>query len=721
MSKILVIAEKPDMGRKIAQALKGPMKNGHGCVYTSDATVSWAIGHLLESVMPKEYNPEWEKFNWNNLPMFPEKWITKITKEKANQFKILKELVASHDIIVNAGDPGREGQLIVDEILTYMKCRKPVKRLLLPELRPAAIQKAWAAMEDNAKYFPLYQAGLARGYADWLVGLNLTPAYTLLGQKQGYKGVLSVGRVQSPTLAIVVKRDHIIENFIPRDYYILKATMASHPQQNKKINNFFAFWKHQKTTAPTLLDEDKRLIDAAFAKDVAQKVKGKNAKVISFEIQDGTESPPLPFSLSKLQSFANSKYSFGAKEILDGCQVLYEKHEAQSYPRSDCQYLPEAAHADGPKILQVIAQSFPEFAPLCAKADPTIKHAVWNDSKLTDHYAIIPTVVAPTMTALSAKEQKIYRSVAQRYLAQFFPVCKFKTAIIEVEVEGEIFRSSGKIILDPGWKVVFSGADAEEKEEGKEGEGDIEQKLPELTVGEILLCQDCAIENKKTKPPARFTEGSLIEAMANIHTLVDDPAKKAILKEKKGIGREATRTQIIENLIRRSLLLKEGKKLISSSGARGLIGALPAKVTDPALTAIWEDALDKIAENKVSLDSFMEKQKQWVAQLIEQAKTTQMTIAPQQAIQNGKAGASKPGVAGKTAAKSGAPAKSAPAKKTDWSANAKISVDTMNAGDTCPKCKKGKMLQRTAKASGKTFFGCNLFPKCDYTYWPKEG
>lgn len=719
MSKILVIAEKPDMGRKIAQALKGPVKNGQGCVYTTDATVSWAIGHLMELAMPAEYKPEWEKFNWDNLPMIPDQWIVKVTKEKSAQFKILKELIKDHDIIVNAGDPGREGQLIIDEILSYLKCKKPVKRLLLPELRPAAIQKAWSQMQDNAKFFPLYQAGLARGYADWLVGLNATPAYTLLGQKKGYKGVLSVGRVQSPTLAIVVRRDQEIENFVPKDYYVLKAQVTS--SQEKKINDFFALWKPTSTTNALVIDEEKRLIDASFANKVAQLCSGKKAVVTHFEIKDGSESPPMPFSLSKLQSFANSKHSLGAKEILDSCQSLYEKHEAQSYPRSDCQYLPEAAHADAVKILNVIATSWSEFAPLCAKADVSIKHSCWDDSKLTDHYAIIPTVVSPSMQALSDKDKKVYKSVCQRYLAQFFPACKFKTATIELDIEGEKFRAVGKIITDPGWRQVYSTLEL--KEEETEASVDDSQALPELSVGDVLFCSKVNVEKKQTKPPARFTEGSLIEAMANVHTLVSDPQQKAILKEKKGIGREATRTQIIENLIRRTLMLKEGKKLISSPGARALITALPSKVTDPALTAIWEDGLDKIAQGKVTLDAFMQKQIQWVSQLIAQARVSEINIlprAPSNFKTNSTSGATASPGAQKTSKSSSAKESKPKDMKAVWNANAKINATDLKAGDKCPKCSKGVMNKRVAKASGKEFLGCAAWPKCDYSFWPKN-
>lgn len=705
MTKILVIAEKPDMGKKIAQALNGPMKSSQGCIYTKDATVSWAIGHLLESGKPQDYDEKWQKFDWNNLPMFPEKWITKVTSTKSSQFKILKELIKEHDLIINAGDPGREGQLIVDEILDYVKCKKPVKRLLLPELRPAAIQKAWNEMKDNKEYYNLYQAGLARGYADWLVGLNFTQAYTLLGQKSGHKGVLSVGRVQSPTLSIVVKRDLEIENFIPKDYFTIKGNITS---KNNSIAPFFSLWKNTEKTPSQVLDEDFRLIDKKFAESIMAKCKNKDAKVIKFEVTEGSEYPPLTFSLSKLQSFANNKYSIGAKDILESCQSLYEHHDAQSYPRSDCQYLPEAAHSDGAKILNIISQSFPEFNNIISKADTKIKHKVWDDTKLTDHYAIIPTVIAPKFVSLSDHEKKIYKTVCQRYIAQFYPPCKYKTVVVELLIEGEVFRSTGKIITDPGWKFVYSGESLDEDTNEESN-----QKIPNLKVGDVVYCDKIEIESKKTKPPARFTEGSLIETMANIHTLVSDPQQKAILKEKKGIGREATRTQIIENLIKRDLINRDGKKIISSSSGRGLIQALPNKITDPVLTAVWEDALDKIAGGTVTLENFMSKQKAWVQQLIEQAKTTEIKIAPK--LNNTATSSSvsnKKTTALKTTNKT-----STPINKNSWQENMKIKVDSLNANDLCPKCKKGKMTEKTAKSSGKTFLGCNLFPKCDYTKW----
>lgn len=702
-SKILVIAEKPDMGRKIASALgNGVVKNGNGCVYTKEATVSWAIGHILELAMPVEYNPKFKNFAWENLPIIPENWIVKVTQEKIQQFKILKQLISEHDIIVNAGDPGREGQLIVDEILQYLKCKKKVKRLLLPELRPSAILNAWQKMEDNSKYYPLYQAGLARGYADWLTGLNGTPAFTLLGQKKGYKGILSVGRVQSPTLAIVVNRDKEIENFLPVDYFSVEANIFA---KDQKPENFKSLWKADFEKNKQFLDSDGRLISKEKADELIKKCSNKPAKVIKFEITQGSENPPLPFSLSKLQSFANSKYSLGAKEILDSCQTLYEKHEAQSYPRSDCQYLPEAAHSDAINILNVINKSFPEFSSLVSLADTKIKHSCFNDSKLTDHYAIIPTVVAPNMNSLSEKEKKVYKSVCQRYLAQFFPACTFKTAVIELEIEGEIFRSSGKIIINQGWRQVYSGQSLDDDANEEEN-----QTLPSLTVGEILQTTNVIAVSKKTKPPARFTEGSLIEAMANVHTLVKDPQQKAILKDKKGIGREATRTQIIENLIKRQLLNRDGKKLISSDGARSLIEALPKKITDPATTAVWEDALDKIADQKISLQDFMSKQIMWIQQMIELAKNTDIKFneVPKQNLTN-----NVNSVKQTNSAKSITKTKKAPTKAPIFS------KEEVCEGDSCPNCKKGKMVKRIAKSSNKEFLGCNNFPKCNFLYWPK--
>jgi DNA topoisomerase-3 len=690
----LIIAEKPDMGRKIASALAKPHKSGNGYIETAEGIVTWCIGHIMRSYQPDEYNPAWKAWNMESLPMLIDTWQIKVETSKAAQFKVIKELLGKVDEIVNAGDPGREGQLIVDEVLHFLKNKKPVKRILLYALDQKSIKQAFANLEDNQKFFPLYEAGICRGYADWLMGMNATRAYTLLAQKNGYKGVLTVGRVQSPTLAIVVRRDEEIDNFVPHDFYTIIGTFQ---HQHTPFN---AYWKPQDSTNPAWLDQEKRLIDKNAATSIANKVKGKPGIIKDYEEKDGKEGAPLPFNLSKMQIYANAKWGMSAKDVLDTCQALYEKHELQTYPRTDCQFLPENLFSEAPIILAHVGQSHPHLATATAGANPNLKSNAWDDTKLGEHYGLIPTKKQADLSQLSDKEKKIYQAVCERYIAQFYPACEFRTAVVTVECENEIFKANGKVISELGWRKIFNNE--EEAEEKKDGD-DEEQVFPEMKQGQNVLCQNSKLSEKKTTPPTRYTEGTLIKAMTNVHTLVSDPEQKKKLKEKKGIGQEATRTQILENLFKRLLLTRQGKQIISSSAGRELVKVLPKKVTDPALTAVWEDALDKIASGKMTSELFRQKQNEWVIKLVAEAKTTQMGTITQVAAPAGKGktsvsntGYKKPATAGK------APAK---APKTKGG---------------CPVCKEGTMTEKVAKASGKKFLGCSNWPKCNHVEWPKK-
>lgn len=694
----LIIAEKPDMGRKIAAALAKPHKSGQGYIETGEGIVTWCIGHIMKSLDPHEYNPDWKNWNFDQLPMMIEEFKIKVDTDKAGQFKVIKDLLGKVDEVVNAGDPGREGQLIVDEVLYYLKNKKPVKRVLLYALDIKSITTAFANLEDNKKYFPMYEAGVCRGYADWLMGMNATRAYTILAQKSGYKGVLSVGRVQSPTLAIVVRRDELIENFVPHDYYIVLGSFIH------QANNFTAYWKPQDTTPHNWLDSDSRLIDKNAAINIVNKVQNKPAIIKEYEEKDNKEPPPLPFNLSKMQIYANQKWGMSAKEVLDTCQSLYEKHELQSYPRTDCQFLPENLFPEADQIINHIANSHSHLQNAVSGADTSLKSGAWNDKKLGEHYGLIPTKKQADLSQLNANEKKVYQAVCERFIAQFYPACEYKTAAVVIECEQEIFKANGKVITKAGWRSIFNNE--EEQEDKKDGE-DEEQVFPEMKQGQNIHCQTGKYSEKKTAPPPRFNEGSLIKSMTNVHTLVSDPEQKKKLREKKGIGQEATRTGIIENLFKRTLLVRQGKQIISSSAARALIHALPKKVTDPALTAIWEDALDKISEGKLPSATFREKQNQWVISLIEEAKNTKMgtiiNIAPP---------------AGKTASKTSTGA----SKYSSSSGSAKAPAKTASKakGKTCPQCKTGTMVEKTAKASGKKFFGCNNYPDCKNVEWPKK-
>jgi DNA topoisomerase-3 len=682
----LIIAEKPDMGKKIASALAKPHKNGQGYIETQEGIVTWCIGHIMKAYDPEDYNKSWEEWKLETLPLLIDDVQLKVDSKKSSQFKIIKDLLGKCSEVIHAGDPGREGQLIVDEVLYYLKNKKPVQRILLHSLDQKSIIQAFQKLENNQKFYNLYLAAVCRSFADWEIGINATRAFTITAQKNGYKGVLSVGRVQSPTLAIVVQRDLLIENFVPHDYYVIQATF-DHQNQS-----FLAYWKHQDITPKNLLDSENHLIDLNYAQQITQKILGKTGVVKEFKEELGKEHPPLPFNLSQLQIYANSKWGFSAKDVLDTCQSLYEHHELQTYPRTDCSYLPENQFGDAATILSHIEQSQPHLKNAIQGANPQLKSVAWNDSKLGEHFGLIPTKKQADLSTLNDKEKKIYQAVCERYIAQFYPACEFKTASILIECEQEHFKSNGKIILVPGWKSVFQNFEEDNNNSDEE-----EQIFPNISENQNLLCSKSQKKDKKTAPPPRFTEGTLIKAMTNVHTLVNDPEQKKKLKEKKGIGQEATRTQILENLFKRLLLIRQGKQIISSEAGRALVKVLPKKIIDPALTAIWEDALDKISTGQLSSDSFKEKQKQWVVQVIEDVKKMPISDLKIQS-QN-----------------SSSPTKSSSSSKITNKANS-----NSKKSKTCPSCGSGTLVERTAKSSGKKFLGCNQWPKCNYVEWPKK-
>ena len=712
----LFIAEKPNMGRSIAKCLPGPHVKKDGYIETAGGYVTWCVGHLLETAPPEAYDKKYEQFpgKFEDLPIIPTEWILQIYGDKKKQVTVVKDLLKKCTEVVNAGDPGREGQLIVDELLEFLGNRKPVKRILLNALDDVSIKRELANLHDNTKFFPLYQAGLGRQRADWTVGMNMSRIYTILGQSAGYRGVLSVGRVQSPTLAIVVRRDNDIESFVPIDYWSIKATMeGAAPSEGPK--EFPASWMPHGVSdenpdeddeeepaetspatpaaaRPAWLDEKNRIISKEKADEIVAKTNGKPGVVTEAVRKRTQEQPPLPFDLSTMQIHANSKWGASVQETLQACQSIYEKGFA-TYPRTDCQFLPESQLSDCAEILSAISSAVPSLSAHVASADQTLKSRAWNDAKLGEHHAIIPTRLAPDLATLTPLEKSIYEAAATRYLAQFLPPAEVDKAKLEMDVAGERFVSRGRSIVSPGWRVLFGGQSADESDE-KKGEDDA--ILPGLNQNDPILCKKSSADAKKTTPPPRFTQGSLLDAMKKVHLLVDDPAVKKKLKTVEGIGRSATRAAIIETLLKRGFLEQKGKQIISSQIGRALVAALPPRLIDPALTAMWETALDAVASGKADLGQFMTKQSDWVLKLIESAKGQKIENLPQgyssprPASAGGKpSGGKASGGAGKPAAK----------------------------GKTCPKCKKGQMVKRTAKSganAGKEFYGCTNYPECKH-------
>ncbi len=600
----LFIAEKPSLGRAIAQFLPGENVSKGTHIIAGDDVVTWCFGHLLETAEPEYYSDEYKKWSFESLPMIPDNWVLLEKKESKDQVKVIKGLLKQASEVVNAGDPDREGQLLVDELLEHLGNTKPVKRIWLASLDETSVKKAISTMKDNSEYQNLKNSALARSRGDWLVGMNLTRAYTLAGQNSGYSGVLSIGRVQTPTLSLVVKRDLEIENFKPKDFFAITA----------EINQMFnARWKPSDNVS---VDDAGRLLDKSIADSIVSKIQGKSGTVTKYEAVEKKQTAPLPFSLSALQQTANKKFGLSAQQVLDIAQELYEA-KLTTYPRTDCQYLPESQFNEAGTVISGLTSKYPE---LTASADKSIKSSVWNDKKITAHHAIIPT---GQIASLSGDAEKLYDLIVRSYLAQFYPPFIYKQTNIILNIENETFIVSGKTPLSQGWKVVFGATEEDEDDNEKEDK----QTLPELHEGGVVKCSKALVHSKKTTPPSRYTEGSLIAAMTNIHQLVDDPELKKRLKETAGIGTEATRAGILETLKKRGFIANKQKQLISTDAARKLIAALPEQVKSPGLTGLFEQALEGIAVGQVRLEQFIAKQIEFVNKYVELAKTSTIAVA----------------------------------------------------------------------------------------------
>ena len=569
----LIIAEKPSLGRAIASFL-GSIKGGDGFIICkNNYTVTWAFGHLFEQATPDDYG--YKKWRLEDLPIIPESWKEKPRADAKKQLKIISELLKRAEVVIHAGDPDREGQAIIDDILRHFKYKGMVKRLWLAALDDDSIKKAFDSIKDNSGYKALYDAAKARSKADWLVGMNGTRYFTL---KSNQAGVKSIGRVQTPTLAMVVERDKKIEHFKPIDYFNIKASFDA---------GFDADWKPKEK-----IDEDGRCIDKAFAETTAKRIKGKQGIISKYEKQRKKESPPLPHSLSSLQKEASAKYGFSAQKVLDLAQALYETHKLTTYPRSDCRYLPVSQHADAKKILAVCSNA--------KNIDPSRKHAAFDDKKITAHHAIIPTGIKPK--ALKPDEQKLFDLICLSYAQLFMPDHIYDAVKITVNIDGETFVATGKAIIEQGWK-----------------ESSKEVVLPVLKENYKTVCIDAKLEPKKTQPPKRFTDGTLIEAMANIHNIIEDETAKKTLRENAGIGTEATRAGIIENLVKRGFLERKDKNIVSTVKGRELIQSLPEAVKSPTLTAQFETALSDVAAAKTSADKFLKEIEGFVKTLVKEA------------------------------------------------------------------------------------------------------
>ncbi|WP_417517507.1 DNA topoisomerase 3 [Marinobacter sp.] len=598
---LLYIAEKPSLGRAIAAALPGPYQKGQGWIRCGTgaeaATVSWCIGHLLEPAEPASYNPAWKTWRQHDLPMFPDKWQVTPKDSVRQQLKALESLIRQADTIVHAGDPDREGQLLVDEVIRYFGTGARVQRILINDLTPAAVAKAIRHPRSNQEFLRLSHSALARQRADWLYGINLTRFYTLNYQQQGQKGVYSVGRVQTPVLGLVVERDNTIEGFEPRPYFRIEARFRAQEEEADQ-QPFTARWLPDDQFQDHL-DEENRLLDRATAEQIATSIHSRPGSILESRFRDRPEAPPLPLSLSALQIEAGRLFRMGAKDVLDTAQNLYERHQLITYPRSDCRYLPEGHYAQREQVTGAIGRVLPDLGDACEKADFSRRTAAWNDKKVDAHHAIIPTSRTAPNGKLSDAEQKIYGLVSRYYLMQFSADAIHREGRLTLRVAEHRFRATETAVLEPGWKALELKLRDNQKETEK-------PPLPRLDKGEPVFCEDSTVNERKTQPPQYFTDATLLSAMTNIARFVTDPELRKTLRETDGLGTEATRANIIDTLFKRDYLYRDSRHIRSTSKGKALIGALPESVSKPDRTAIWEATLESIRRGEGDPRKFLQ-------------------------------------------------------------------------------------------------------------------
>nr|WP_298416190.1 DNA topoisomerase III [uncultured Halomonas sp.] len=579
----LIIAEKPSLARAIADALPGAAKRSDGTIQVGDTIVSWCLGHLLEQASPDAYDSRYKQWRLDHLPIVPEHWKLMPRSKARGQLKVLRGLIKQANEIVHAGDPDREGQLLVQEVIEYLGWKGPVSRLLINDLNRPAIRQALARLEDNRIYLPLYRAAEARSRADWLYGINLSRAWTLTGRQAGHDGVLSVGRVQTPVLGLVVRRDQAIARFEPRPFHVLWVDF-------KVEQGIVRGWWQPGEQHP--LDDQGRLLQRGPAESLAAQLPGAMGAVSKLEARTKRQAPPLPYSLSALQVDAARRYKLSAKAVLDTCQSLYERHRLITYPRSDCRYLPEAHLLEARKTLRGACTDDPTLSSWLAGADFTLRSKAWNDKQVGAHHALAPTGLRPDFTRLSASEANVFRLIARNVLAQFYPALQTREVKAEFSVLDERFRTQGQEVLVPGWKPLFTTRDEA-------------PPLPSMREGEQATVVDQAVEDRETRPPEPFTDASLIKAMMNIARYVDDPEVKRTLRDTDGLGTEATRAGILETLLDRRYLVRQGSALRATRTGQALINALPDAATRPERTALWEQRLRAIAEGEDQPAPFM--------------------------------------------------------------------------------------------------------------------
>lgn len=724
---IVCIAEKPSVARDIADVL-GARDKKDGYIEGNGYQVTWTFGHLCTLKEPHEYTPNWKSWSLGSLPMIPPRFGIKLISNPTyeRQFHVIENLMQHADMIINCGDAGQEGELIQRWVMQKAGARCPVKRLWISSLTEEAIREGFAGLKDASDFQPLYEAGLSRAIGDWLLGMNATRLYTMkYGQN---RQVLSIGRVQTPTLALIVNRQLEIQNFVPRQYWELKTVYrdttfsAILRKSEEELILEAEKQKDSPSASKTRKEEDNRGIDPITDRErgmaLLEQIRNSPFTITGVTKKNGKEAPPRLFDLTSLQVECNKKFAFSADDTLKTIQSLYEKKVA-TYPRVDTTFLSDDIYPKCPGILKGLRDYEALTAPLAGTALPKSKK-VFDNSKVTDHHAIIPTGHHPQN--LTDMERRVFDLIARRFIAAFYPDCLFATTTVLGQVEGIEFKVSGKQILSPGWRVVFGTPSAQSQEEKDEKGGEEENVLPAFVVGESGPHVPDLYE-KWTQPPRPYTEATLLRAMETAGKLVDNDELRDALKEN-GIGRPSTRAAIIETLFKRNYIRKEKKNLVATPTGVELIQIIHEELLKSAeLTGQWENKLRKIEKKTFTAAQFLEELKQMVSDVVMNVlsdnSNRHITIQAPVPEKSGKSGnaSGKPAAAKSSSAASKAaaaqspgsekpkkePKKRAPRKPAAEKKAAQTEAVITDAlvGSPCPLCGKGTIIK------GNTAYGCS--------------
>lgn len=590
MGKILVLAEKPSVGRELARVL-GCTQGRDGCIAGSKYIVTWALGHLVTLADPEFYGEKYKKWDLESLPMLPAKMETVVIRETGRQFNAVKNLIRSPetDELVIATDAGREGELVARWIIEKAGFKKKVQRLWISSQTDKAIREGFAKLRPAREYDNLYYSALCRAQADWLVGLNVTRALTCK-----YNVQLSAGRVQTPTLAMIVQRENEIRKFSPREFYSVSVSLGS----------FSLGWADK--------NGQRNTFDKQKAEEILKKTEGSEALITEVKKEKKREPAPLLYDLTELQRDANRRYGFTAKQTLNCMQKLYEVHKLLTYPRTDSRYLTSDIVPTLTERLKSIAiGGYAPFAKEIIKRGITPSRRFVDNARVSDHHAIIPTEQYVDLARVESDEKKIWDLVVKRFLAVLSPDFEYEQTSVTAEIAGEKYIASGKTVLSKGWKAVYEGMSDPEDETGESGE-----TLPPLSKGKTLRVDKARLVSGKTKPPARYTEATLLSAMEHPGKFIENDELRAVMDSSNGIGTPATRADIIEKLFAANYVERRGKEIFPLSKGEQLVDLVPQDLKSPELTASWEQQLTAISKGAAKKDSFIAEMRGYASRLV---------------------------------------------------------------------------------------------------------